>query len=114
MQESTVMVLPEGADVGRSEETSLGLVSQIHVDNSLSIEELRSSLDSQMAVKVLAFFDAARSFGGFTDRDWASSVAKRLARLSSVWCCASTDPAWKGYGMEAGVSKLMCAKKQVS
>lgn len=111
-QESTVLVLPAEADASHTESGSLSLVSQIQIQDKLAIEDIRRTLDSQLAVKVLAFFDAAQSFGGFSDRDWAMSVAKRIARLSGVWCCTKESDPGTAYGMESDANSLIFMQQQ--
>ncbi len=51
--------------------------------------------------------DASLSFGGFSDLDWAKSVASRIARLSGVWCCGKGPEARTAYGMDSRVEGLM-------
>lgn len=64
-------------------------VSQLHVDAQLTDDSLREALADQASVRVLAFTDAAKSFGGFRDKEWALAVSKRVGKLSGVWCCGS-------------------------
>ena len=108
------MVLPSDADPARAEFAKLGLASQIQVQDKLAIEDLRRTLDGQLAVKVLSFFDAQHLFGGFSDREWAISVAKRIARLSGVWCCSKVGLSAQAYGMDSDTGRLMFQPRQTS
>ena len=79
------------------------MASRVSVDEKLSMEELKRSLDSQLSVQVLAFTDANRIFGAFSDRDWAQSASRRIARLAGVWCCGAGVKNWLTYGMDSGL-----------
>lgn len=77
------------------------------VEPHLSDVELRTALADEVSVGVLAFNDAAKTFRGFQDASLAVAVAKRLARLSNMWCCGSGSLRLLPYGLDASPKTLM-------
>lgn len=114
VQESTVVVLPSGADASLEGFGHLRWASQIQVPAKLPVEDLRRSLDNQLAVQVLAFPDAHQLFGGFGDKEWALCVARRIARLSGVWCCSKQSLPRRVYGMDSDIAGLLSISNAVS
>ena len=109
-----VVVLPAGTESALPGLNHLRLASQIQVPAKLPVEDLRRSLDSQLGVQVLAFPDANQVFGGFGDKEWAVCVARRIARLSGVWCCSREGSSCRVYGMKSDIAGLLSVSHAVS
>ena len=100
-------VVPSGLSFSRFLSQSFPAdIPQVAVEASLTDRALRQSLEAQLTVGVLAFTDAAQTFGGFQDPDWATAVAKRLAWLQGTWCCGRGDERSIIYSMEFSVAGL--------
>ena len=80
-----------------------------YLEPHLPDDQLRLALTDEASVAVLTFTDAAKIFGGFQDATQGTAVAKRLARLSNVWCCGSGSLRLMSYGLDVGLNSFTAA-----
>lgn len=113
MQGSIVEILPRGRKSALQDLDGIGSASQVYVNEKSSVQNLKKALENHLSVQVLAFTDADKIFGGFTDKEWAQSAGRRIARLSGVWCCGKGSSSWLAYGMDSSLERLESSDRKV-